>query len=62
MTRIESVCRMLRDVGIFLLGVAAVTMTVHYLFVRVDPVADMQKAMFKHFTEGFKKQLAENRK
>ena len=44
MTRIESVCRMLRDVGIFLLGVAAVTMTVHYLFIRVDPVADMQKA------------------
>lgn len=62
MTRIESVCRMLRDVGIFLLGVAAVTMTVHYLFIRVDPVADMQKAMFKNFTQSFEKQLAENRK
>jgi hypothetical protein len=60
MTRIESVCRMLRDVGIFMLGVAAVTMAVHYLFIRVDPVSDMQKAMFKNITKSFEKQLAEN--
>lgn len=53
---------MLRDVGIFMLGVAAVTMTIHYLFFRVDPVADMQKAMYKNITKSFEKQLAENRK
>lgn len=53
---------MLRDVGIFLLGAAAVTMTVHYLFFRVDPIADMQKAMFKNMTKSFEKQLAENNK
>ena len=62
MTRIESVCRMLRDVGIFMLGVAAVTVTVHHLFIRVDPVADMQKAMFKNMAKSFETGMAEGRK
>ncbi len=62
MTRIESVCRMLRDVGIFMLGIAAVTMAVHYLFIRVDPVTDMQKAIFKSMAKSFETSFAESGK
>ncbi len=53
---------MLRDVGIFMLGIAAVTMAVHYLFIRVDPVTDMQKAIFKSMAKSFETSFAESGK
>ena len=62
MTRTETICRMLRDVGIFMLGIAAVTVTVHYLFIRTDPMGEYQNAIFKSFTQDIQKNLAQSRK
>lgn len=62
MIRTETICRMLRDVGIFMLGIAAVTVTVHYLFIRTDPMAEYQNAIVKSFTQGIQKNLAQSRK
>jgi hypothetical protein len=42
---------MLRDVVIFMLGIAAVTVTVHYVFIRNDPMAECQNAIVKNFTQ-----------
>jgi len=53
---------MLRDVGIFMLGLAAVAVAVHCVFIRVDPVADMQKVMLMSFTQNFEKGFAQSRK
>jgi len=53
---------MLRDVGIFMLGIAAVTVTVHYLFIRTDPMGEYQNAIFKSFTQDIQKNLAQSRK
>src|SRR5262245_1403723 len=33
MTKFEITCRALRDLGIFMLGLAALTLTIHYLFI-----------------------------
>jgi hypothetical protein len=53
---------MLRDLGIFMLGIAAVTATVHYLFIRNDPMAEYQNAIVKNFTQDIQKNLAQSRK
>lgn len=53
---------MLRDVGIFMLGIAAVVMTIHYLFIRSDPQTDMQNAVYKNMTQQFQRNLAQSRK
>lgn len=62
MARIETICRILRDVGIFMLGIAAVSMTAHYFFIRSDPQAEMQRAIYRSFTQGFEKTLAQGSK
>jgi hypothetical protein len=62
MTRIETICRILRDVGIFMLGIAAVAVTVHYVFVRTDPKTEMQNAVYKSMTQEFQKNLVQNRR
>lgn len=62
MTRIESICRMLRDVGIFMLGIAAVTVTVYYVFIHTDPMTEFQRAMLKGVTQDHQKGLAQSRK
>ncbi len=62
MIKFESLCRALRDLGIFLLGVAAIAMTVHYLFIRTDFQTEMQKITEKHFLDGMKSSLAQEGK
>ena len=55
MARLESLCRVLRDLGIFLLGIAAITLTIDYLFIHPDPMRDMQRVVNKSFAEGLEK-------
>jgi len=57
MTRLERIGRVLRDLGIFLLGIAAFTVAIDYLFIRSDPLRDMQRAMTKSFVDGMEKRL-----
>ncbi len=57
MARLESICRVLRDLGIFLLGVAAISVAIDYLFIRPDPMRDMQKVITKSFTDDLEKSL-----
>ena len=53
---------MLRDVGIFMLGIAAFTMTIHYVFSRADPQMELQNAVNKSFTQSFPRNLAQTRR
>jgi hypothetical protein len=63
MTKIDTICRRLRDVGIFLLGVAAVCMTAHYLHLRhFSPEARMKRSIEESFAQVFEKPLAEQPK
>jgi hypothetical protein len=57
MARLESICRILRDLGIFLLGVAAIALTIDYLFIHPDPMREMQRAVNKSFAESLGKNL-----
>ena len=53
---------MLRDIGIFMLGIAAVTVTVYYVFIHTDPMADNQRAIVKSMTQNVEKGFAQSRK
>jgi hypothetical protein len=57
MTQLESVCRVLRDLGIFLMGIATIIVAIDYLFIRPDPVRDMQRVLYRSFTEDLEKRL-----
>jgi hypothetical protein len=59
MARFESICRVLRDLGIFLMGVAAITVAVDYLFIHPDPMRDFQRGMNGAFMESLQKQIHE---
>jgi hypothetical protein len=60
MTQIDTICRRLRDIGIFLLGVAAVGMTAYHIYVRTcSPESRMQRAIQETFARSFEKSLAE---
>jgi hypothetical protein len=51
----DGICRKLHDVGIFLIGVAAVVFTASYIWAQThSPEREMQKAVLKSMTEGFK--------
>ena len=63
MTKIDTICRRLRDIGIFLLGVAAVCMTAHYIHLRhFSPEARMKRSIEELFAQAFEKPLAEQSK
>lgn len=63
MSKIDTLFRRLRDVGIFLLGVAAVCMTAYYIYVRTcSPEARMKRAIDESFAQSFEKSLAEQSK
>jgi len=62
MRQIEKVCRMMRDVGVFLLGIAAVTLAVHHLFFRTPTSQEeMQRVVQRHFIQGFEQSLAKDK-
>jgi len=60
MARLECICRILRDLGIFLLGVAAITVAIDYFFIHPDPMREMQRAVNKSFTEGLEESLRQS--
>jgi hypothetical protein len=51
MSRLERICRILRDLGIFFLGVAAIIAAVDYFFIHPDPMRDIQRTMNKSFID-----------
>lgn len=60
MNTIDTVCRRLRDIGIFLLGVAAVTLTIHYIYDYVySPTRQAERLGMRLATESFEKAFAE---
>jgi hypothetical protein len=53
----------MRDVGIFLLGVAAVGMTAHYVhLLHFSAEARMRRSIEESFAQAFEKSLAEQSK
>jgi len=54
MNQIESISRVLRDIGIFLIGLAAIIFVVHFVFIRKDPQAEMMKVMQENMTRALK--------
>ena len=63
MTKIDTICRRLRDAGIFLLGVAAVCLTAHYIYTRTfSPQGRMKRAIEESFAQSFEKSLVEQSK
>ena len=57
MARIERICRILRDLGIFFLGVAAIIAAIDYFFIHPDPMRDMQRSVNKSFIEAMEGRL-----
>jgi hypothetical protein len=55
MTRLERNCRVLRDVGVFLFGVAAIAVAIDYLFIRPDTMRELQKVFNRSFSEDLEK-------
>ena len=57
MAKLESVCRVLRDLGVFCLGVAAIMMAIDYLFIHPNPQCAMEKVMTQYYIDGLEKSL-----
>jgi hypothetical protein len=50
--KLDNVCRRLRDVGIFFIGIATVSFTAFYIWSQIhSPEREMQAAMEKNFTD-----------
>ena len=63
MTTLDIICRRLRDVGIFLLGLAAAGLVAQYIYVsNFTPEKKMERAIQAMFTAGFEKALAQQSK
>ena len=45
MIRYERICRMLRDIGIFMFGIASLCASLQYCFVHLRAEREMQQAM-----------------
>lgn len=62
MTENNDLFRKLHDLGVFLIGLAAIITCVYFVFLREDPYRDMKKAMTQSFVDGMKKgHLEENK-
>ena len=56
MAKIDTICRRLRDIGIFLIGVAAVVSCAYWIYeCSNSPEREMQRAMQKAFSQGIDK-------
>lgn len=54
MSKADTLFRRLRDTGIFLLGVAAVCLTAHYIYSRTfSPEGRMKRAIEESFAQSF---------
>jgi len=54
MNQAEQISRILRDIGVFLLGLAAIIFVIHFAFFRKDPEAEMRKAAMESFSQALK--------
>jgi hypothetical protein len=63
MNKIDTFCRRLRDVGVFLIGVAAVASCAYFIYDRAhSPQRKMERAMQRAFTQGFEQALADGKR
>jgi hypothetical protein len=63
MMKIDTICRRLRNVGIFLLGVAAVCLAAHYIYTEAySPERRTNRAIEELFAQGMEKALAQQAK
>jgi hypothetical protein len=63
MAKIDTICRRLHDIGIFLIGVSAVALSVYLIYDRAhSPEREMERAMHQAFTQGFEQALADGHK
>ena len=62
MSRFESLCRSLRDLGIFFLGIAAIIAAVDYFFIHPDPMRSMKKEMSEMTLEHYKQGMMQRDK
>ncbi len=61
METFERVCRSLRDLGIFLFGLAAIAMTAYYIHAQLhSPEREMRDLMQQHFNNGLKETLGKS--
>ncbi len=51
MNQAEQISRILRDIGVFLVGLAAIIFVIHFAFFRVDLENEMRKAALQSFQE-----------
>jgi hypothetical protein len=59
MNAFANFCRALRDLGIFLLGIAALLAVLDYFYFHPDPTREMSKAIYKMYADGFSKSVSE---
>ena len=60
MTNIDTICRRLRDTGIFLIGLAAIGLTAQYIYSQtLSPQARMKRTIEESFAQGMEKAFAE---
>jgi hypothetical protein len=57
MARLERICRILRDLGMFFLGVAAIIAAIDYFFIHPDPMRDSQHSVNKSMIEAMEGRL-----
>lgn len=63
MNKIDIICRRLRDIGVFFLGVAAIISSSYLIYERThSPEREVQRAMQRAFTQGFEQSLAAGQK
>jgi hypothetical protein len=63
MTKIDIICRRLRDIGVFCIGVAAIVSSAYFIYDRAhSPQRDMERAMQRAFTQGFEQSLSAGQK
>jgi len=61
--KIDIICRRLRDVGVFLIGMAAVVSCAYFIYERLhSPQREMERAFHRAFTQGFQQSLANSPK
>ena len=53
MDRFERLCKILRDLGIFFLGVAGLIAAIDYFFIHPDPMREAQREIAKSMGKNF---------
>ena len=63
MNKIDTICRRLRDIGVFFIGIAAIVSSAYFIYERThSPQREMERAMMRSMTQGFQESLADGKK